>query len=41
MVHEVLESDEDKSLSDFIEHNEHSEHLSQLSTLAYLLYFNI
>ena len=41
MVHGVLESDEDESLSEFIEHIEHSEHLSQLLTLAFLLYFNI
>ena len=38
MVHGVLESDEDKSLTEFIEH---SEHLSQLLTLIFMLYFNI
>ena len=31
MVQGVLESDEDESLSEFIEHIEHSEHLSQLT----------
>ena len=39
MVHGVLESDEDESLSEFVEHIEHSEHLSQLLTLVFLLYF--
>ena len=41
MVHGVLESDEDESWSQFIDHIEHSEHLSQLLTLVFLLFFNI
>ena len=39
MVHGILESDEDESLSEFIDHIEHSEHLSQLLILVFLLFF--
>ena len=38
MVHGVLESNEDESLSEFIEH---IEHFSQLLTLVFLACFNI
>ena len=41
MVHGVLESNEDESLTEFIEHIEHPEHLFQLLTLPFLLYFNL